>query len=58
MIQVTREKWDSIYHDYKGECMNYYNDKPEWLGRKVVMSGCISDDMGKLYVEGVHFEII
>ena len=58
MIQVTREKWDSIYHDYKGEWMNYYNDKPEWLGRKVVMSGCISDDMGKLYVEGVHFEII
>ena len=58
MIKVTREKWDSICSDYKGEWMNYYNEHPEWLGRKVVMSGCISDDIGTLYIEGVHFEII
>ena len=58
MIKVTREKWDGICSDYKGEWMNYYNEHPEWLGRKVVVSGCISDDIGTLYIEGVHFEII
>ena len=58
MIQITKEKWNSIGNDYKGEWMNYWNDHPEWLGKKVVMSGCISDEHGKLLVEGVHFEII
>ena len=38
--------------------MDYYNDHPEWLGKKVIMSGCISDEPGKLLIEGVHFEIV
>lgn len=58
MIKVSKEKWESICSDYKGEWMNYYNDHPEWLGKKVVMSACISDDPGKLLIEGVHFEIV
>ena len=34
MIKISKEKWDSIYSDYKGEWMDYYNDHPEWLGKK------------------------
>lgn len=58
MIQITKEKWNTIGNDYKGEWMNYYGDHPEWLGKKVVMSGCISDELGKLFIESVDFEIV
>ena len=57
MIKVSREKWDSICTDYKGVYHDYYNEKPELIGRKVVMSGCISNEPGKLLIEGVHFII-
>ena len=60
MIAISKEKWDSICADYKGEWQDYYNEHPEWLGRKVVMSGCITDnpnELGKLLVENVHFVI-
>lgn len=60
MIEITQEKWDSIYSDYKGIWQDYYNEKPEWIGRKVVMSGCITQnpsELGKLLVEGEHFII-
>lgn len=60
LIVISKDKWESICSDYKGTWMNYYNDHPEWLGRKVVMSGCITDDpqeLGKLLIEGVHFII-
>ena len=60
MVVVSKEKWDSIHSDYKGEWMDYYDEHPEWIGRKVVMSGCVSNnplELGKLYVEGVHFVI-
>lgn len=61
MIAVSQEKWDSIHSDYKGEWQNYYGDHPEWVGKKVVMSGLITEEpneLGKLLVEGVHFEIV
>lgn len=58
MIKISKEKWDSIGNDYKGEWMNYHNDHPEWLEKKVVMSACISDEPGKLLIEGIHFEIV
>ena len=57
MITISKEKWDSIYSDYKGTWQDYYDEHPEWIGRKVVMSGCICNEHGKLYVEGVHFVI-
>lgn len=60
MIHVSRKKWDSIPMDYKGTWQDYYHEKPEWIGKKVVMSGCISEDpneKGYLMVEGVHFVI-
>lgn len=56
LIVISKEKWDSIYSDYKGTWQNYHEDHPEWLGRKVVMSGCINpSDLGKLLIEGIHF---
>ena len=60
MIKVSKEKWDSIPADYKGIWQGYYNEKPEWIGKKVVMSGCITEnpnELGALLVEGIHFII-
>lgn len=60
MIEISKKEWDSIDNDYKGEWHDYHNDHPEWIGKKVVMSGCISKDpseLGKLLIEGVHFVI-
>ena len=61
MIEISKKEWDSIANDYKGEWQDYYNERPEWIGRRVVMSGCISKDpneLGKLLIEGVHFTIV
>lgn len=61
IIKVSKEKWDSIHSDYKGTWQGYYDEKTEWIGRKVVMSGCITNnpnELGKLLVEGVHFIIV
>lgn len=60
MIKVSKEKWDSIHTDYKGTWMDYYNEKPEWIGKRVVMSTCITEnpnELCSLLVEGVHFII-
>lgn len=60
MIQVSRKKWNSISSDYKGVWQDYYNEHPEWIGKRVVMSGCITqnpNELGKLLVEGIHFII-
>lgn len=60
IIKVSKEEWDKIHTDYKGTWQDYYNEKPQWLGRKVVLSGCITknpNELGKLLVEGVHFII-
>lgn len=59
IIKISKEKWDSIYTDYKGTWQDYYNERPQWVGRKVVMSGCINPkELGSLLVEGVHFIIV
>lgn len=60
MQHIKQEEWDKIPEDNKGEWKDYYNDHPEWLGKKVVMSGCITgnvNELGKLYIEDVHFVI-
>lgn len=60
MIKVSKEKWNSICKDYKGVWHDYLNEKPEWIGRKVVMEGCInknSKEPTSLLIEGVHFII-
>ena len=61
MIKVTKEQWAKIPKDYKGKWTedSFRNDIPtEFIGRRTVMSGCISDEQGALLTEGVHFEII
>lgn len=60
MIKVSKEKWESICDDYKGTWMDYHNEHPEWIGRKVVMSACITGNVNEvcnLLIEGVHFNI-
>lgn len=61
MIEISKEEWNLVENAYKGEWQDYYNEHPEWVGRKVVMSGIISKDsreLGKLLIEGVHFIIV
>lgn len=65
MIKVTQEKWDSISNDYKGmwtrkiKDNGWQRDLPEeYIGKRTVMSGCISDEIGSLLTESVHFEIV
>ncbi len=60
MIEISKDEWNSIDSDYKEEWHDYYGDHPEWIGKKVVMSGCITNntnELGKLLIEGVHFII-
>lgn len=60
MYHIKKEDWDKIPADYKGEWQNYHDDHPEWIGKRVVMSGCIThnaNELGKLFIEGVHFVI-
>lgn len=61
MMTITKAKWDSIYTDYKGEWQDYHGDHPEWVGKKTVMSTCITEnpnELCRLLVEGVHFVIV
>lgn len=58
MIMISKAEFDKIDRDYKGIWQDYHGERPEWKGRRVVMSGCITKDpqeLGKLLVEGVHF---
>lgn len=60
IISVSQEKWDSIPSDYKGVWQAYMDDHPEWKGRKVVLSTCITNDpleKCRLWVEHEHFLI-
>jgi hypothetical protein len=55
MIVVSMKKYESIHQDYKG--IFEREDCPEFIGRRTVMSGQISDELGALLIEGVHFVI-
>ena len=60
MITITKKKWQSIPHDYKGIWHDYNGEKPEWIGKKTVMGAFVSDnacDSCALLIEGVHFTI-
>lgn len=63
MIKVSKEKWDNICSDYKSVWEDWHleydkNIPKEFLGKRCVMSGCISDKLGSLLTEGTHFEIV
>lgn len=60
MIKVSKEEYDLIHTDYKGTWKAYYNDHPEWIGKKVVMSTCVTHNYNEpcsLLIENVHFVI-
>lgn len=60
MITISKADWEKVPSDYKGIWHDYHGEKPEWLGRKVVMSTCIThnpNEICSLLVEGVHFII-
>lgn len=60
IITITESEWENICPDYKGTWQDYHGNHPEWLGNRVVMSGCINSnpaELGKLLIEGVHFVI-
>lgn len=65
MIQITKKQWDSIHNDYKGKWERWIKDNgwqpdlpEEYIGKRTVMSGCISKELHGLLTEGIHFEII
>ncbi|MFS0643722.1 hypothetical protein [Siminovitchia sp. 179-K 8D1 HS] len=65
MILVTNKEWNAIPKDYKGKWTRdirengWQPDLPEsYIDKRNVMSGCISDKMGSLLTEDVHFKII
>lgn len=65
MISVTQEKWNNIPKDYKGIWKREVKDNgwqpdlpEEHIGKRTVLSGCISPEIGSLLTEGVHFEIV
>ena len=63
LIKVSKEKWDSICNDYKSVWHQWHLDfdkkiPKDFLGKRCVMSGCISTELGSLLTESVHFEII
>lgn len=64
MIKVTKKQWDNISNDYKGKWERWHKDGgwqpdlPEnYIGKKTVMSGCVSKEIGSLLTEGIHFII-
>ncbi|MCM1165641.1 MAG: hypothetical protein NC401_06485 [Ruminococcus sp.] len=61
MIKISKKEWNAIDKDYKGEWADYFGDHPEWLGRKSVMSTCITknpNELCQLFIEGVDFVIV
>lgn len=65
MIKITKEQWDKIPNDYKGKWERSIKDNgwqpnlpEEYIGKRTVMSGYISDKLGHLFTEGFHFEIV
>lgn len=63
MITVTKEEWSKIHDDYKGkwttDSLKWQPDLPKkYIGKRTVMSGCISKEIGLLLTEDVHFKIV
>lgn len=60
MIIISKNEYEKIDSDYRGIFHDYYGDHPEWKGRRVVMSTCIthnSNESCKLWIEGIDFMI-
>ena len=60
MITISKAEYDKINKDYKDIFHDYHGDRPEWKGRRTVMSTCITHNPNEncsLLIEGVHFTI-
>ena len=60
MLTISKTEYDKIHSDYKGIWQDYHGDRPEWKGRRTVMSTCITRNPNEncsLLIEGVHFAI-
>ena len=65
IIEVTKERWNEIPSDYKGKWDRSLKENgwqpnlpEEYIGKRTVLSGCVSDNIGALLTEGVHFIIV
>lgn len=65
MIKVSKEKWNRIPADYKGIQERWIKENgwqpnlpEEYIGKRTVASGCISDEIGSLLTEDIHFIIV
>lgn len=63
MIEITKEQWNNIHSDYKGKWEEsirlWQPDLPvEYIGKRTVMSGCISNKLSGLLTEDIHFKIV
>lgn len=65
MIKVTKKEWEGIPECYKGKWERQIKDNgwqpdlpEEYIGKRTVLSGCISSELGSLLTEGFHFEIV
>lgn len=59
-VKITRKAYEQIDPDYRGIWHDYWGDHPEWVGRRTVISTCITYDVNacaELWIEGVHFDI-
>lgn len=62
MINVSKKDWNSIPNDYKGcwskETVEFRGDlSVNYIGKRNILSGCISEEQGSLLTEDIHFVI-
>lgn len=64
MIKVSKKEWNEIPNVYKGKWTREIKDNgwqpdlpEEYIGKRTVLLGCISNEIGSLLTEGIHFEI-
>lgn len=60
MHKIPKKEYESIDTDYRGIYHDYWEDHPEWKGRRTVVSTCITHNVNapaELWIEGIHFEI-
>ena len=61
MIKISKEHWKSIDLEWKGVWDGYYGIRGEMIGRRFVMSGCVTGSyptgLGYLMFEGQDFII-
>lgn len=57
VIQIPLSQWEELPEEYK----DFITDEeqfPGLVGRRTVLSSCISNELSKLYIEGLNFEIV